>query len=126
MKLFIFFTIVACLQVSAKGYSQQKITLSEKNAPLEKIFKEIKKQTGYDFMLIYNPQMLKDAQKVTINVQDADLKAALDLCFANQPLIYTIVNKTIVVQKKEQPKKIPFSLESEKISLGFFLSLYVS
>ncbi|WP_214225955.1 hypothetical protein [Pedobacter sp. B4-66] len=43
MKLTLFFVVViGCLQVNASG-NAQTITLSAKNAPLENIFKELKK-----------------------------------------------------------------------------------
>src|SRR5258708_5482815 len=48
MKMTAFLLIVACLQVSANGFSQ-KINLSIREAPLEKVFKEIQKQSGYSF-----------------------------------------------------------------------------
>jgi len=37
--------LAACLQVSAKGFAQN-VTLSLKDAPLEKVFSAIEKQTG--------------------------------------------------------------------------------
>ena len=48
MKFTTILLLAACLQVSARGLAQ-KITLSERNAPLEKILKQIHKQTGYQF-----------------------------------------------------------------------------
>jgi hypothetical protein len=46
MKLTIVLLVAACLQVQATGFAQ-KISLNEKNAPLAKVFKLIRKQTGY-------------------------------------------------------------------------------
>lgn len=50
MKFTAILLLSAALQVSATGYSQ-RVTLSEKNAPLEKVFTAIKKQTGLDNVL---------------------------------------------------------------------------
>ena len=50
MKLTAILILSACLQVSATGLSQN-ISLSEKNVPLQKVFKQIHKQTGYQFFL---------------------------------------------------------------------------
>lgn len=97
MKLLILFTVVACLQVSARGYSQT-ITLSLENAPLEKVFKEIKKQTGYLF--VYTRAQLRNVEPVSLQVKDAELKEVLDLSFRNQPLSYVIEGRYIVVQTK--------------------------
>jgi TonB-dependent SusC/RagA subfamily outer membrane receptor len=98
--------ITAILQVSASTYAQ-KITLSERNAPLTKIFEKISDQTGYDFLV--STENLKRAKSVTINVQNEDLKSALDKIFTGQPLSFVIQEKMVVVSKKEpatgnQPK----------------------
>lgn len=95
MKFTAILLLVACLQVSAKGYSQN-ITLSEKNASLQKIFKQIHKQTGYQFF--YEDELLNQAGKIDISVKEASLDQVLDICFKNLPITYTIVNKTIVVK----------------------------
>ena len=44
MKLTSVLIIAACLQVSAKGFSQ-KVSLNANNLPLQKVFEEIRKQT---------------------------------------------------------------------------------
>lgn len=42
----------------------------------------------------------KNANPVTIKVKDAPLETALNLCFENQPLTYSIVGTTIVVKHR--------------------------
>jgi TonB-dependent SusC/RagA subfamily outer membrane receptor len=103
MKLTVFLMLMACLQVSAKGYAQKKVTLSEKNASLKKVFTAIRKQTGY--IVFVNESLLEKAHTVTIQVTNADLAAVLDLCLKNQPLTWSIVGNNIVIeQKKEVPE----------------------
>jgi len=99
MKLTIFLLIIAALQVSAAGYGQ-KINLSERNAPLEKIFREIKKQSGYRFF--YEDALLQQAKKVDINVRNASIEEVLDLCLSYQNLAYAIVDKTIAIKRKDE------------------------
>jgi len=96
MKLTTFLLIIALVQASAKGYSQ--ITLHEKNAPLEKVFKEIKQQSGYAF--IYENSAI-DQTKISLDVNNASLESTLKVCFANLPLTYKIVDKAVVIQQKE-------------------------
>lgn len=98
MKLVIILITVACLQVSASALAQ-KITLNEKDAPLEKIFNDIKEQTGCNFF--YEHNILNGTPKVTINVKDANLRDVLNQCLANQSLVYTIAGNNIGVKKKE-------------------------
>jgi TonB-linked SusC/RagA family outer membrane protein len=97
MKITAFLLMVMLTQVSAAAFSQ--ITFSEKNTSLEKALKIIKKQSG--FLVFYNDQDLQYANPVDVNLKNATVETALNICFANQPLNYSIIDKTIVVQKKE-------------------------
>jgi len=98
MKLTTIFMLAVCLNASANGYSQ-KVSLNETNSPLDKVFKEIKKQSDYTF--VYTKALLKKANTVTVNINDASIEQALEACFQNQPLTYTIFNKMIVIKEKE-------------------------
>lgn len=98
MNLTAILLLASCLQISALGNSQG-ITLNVRNAPLTKVFHEIKKQTGYTFM--YTETMLKESKRVSIDIENSTLQEALILCFASQPFTYRIINKTVVVQPKE-------------------------
>src|SRR6185436_13094852 len=98
MKLTTILTLAICINVSANGFSQN-VNLREVNSPLDKVFKEIKKQTGYTF--VYTKALLKKANKVTVSVSNVPLEQALDACFSDQPLTYTIFNKMIVIKEKE-------------------------
>ena len=90
--------IITALQVKAGGLFQ-KLTLDLYNAPLEKVFKEIHKQTGFAFF--YEKGIIRDAKKVSIQVKDASLELVLTKCFSGQPLDYSIVDKTIVVKERQ-------------------------
>jgi len=85
------------MQASAKGYSQ--ITLHAANAPLEKIFESIKKQTGYVFF--YTGTGLEKA-RVNIQVNNASIEETLSKCLKDLPYTYKIVDKNIVLQYKEE------------------------
>ncbi|THU39500.1 SusC/RagA family TonB-linked outer membrane protein [Niastella caeni] len=98
MKLTAIILLAAFLHVSARGLSQM-LTITLKNAPLEKVFSEIQKQTGYSFF--YEDGLLKNAKPVDITVVKASIVQVLDICFANQPFTYKIVNNAISVKKKE-------------------------
>lgn len=91
--------LAAFLQVSAAGLSQ-KVSLTAKNIPLEKVFSEIEKQTGYSFW--YKTSLLKNTDKITIELKDANLEEALKKCLEKQSLDYFIVDHTIVIKLKEE------------------------
>ena len=91
------FIFIACLQVSANGYAQ-KISISEKNASIQKVFKEIEKQSEYQFF--YNERLLQGAKKVNIKLVNASLEDVLEACFKNQPLTFAIIQNTVIVKAK--------------------------
>jgi TonB-linked SusC/RagA family outer membrane protein len=109
MRLTTLLLLTACLQVSAAGFAQ-KVSLSEKNAPLKKVFQEIRRQTGYVFF--YNAQLLERSHNVNISAKDASLEEVLNQCFEGQPLTYSIVNKTIVVRTRKEASIQPTLTDS--------------
>lgn len=107
--LLLLFIWVLLNQTAANAYSQG-ITLSFKSAPLSTIFKEIEKQTSFDF--IYPADELY-ARKVTIAVTNAKLEEVMDLCLQGLPFTYSVNEKRIVVKKVEE--KVPGVGAAEKI-----------
>src|SRR4051812_22680027 len=63
MRLTAFILLVSVLHVAAAG-TAQTVTLTAKNASLEKVLGSVKAQTGYFFL--YKPSQLKEAKPVTI------------------------------------------------------------
>lgn len=99
MKTIILLTIITSLLTGTQCYSQT-ITLSLKNVSLEKTFKEIRKQTGYSF--VYTREQINNSNPVSINIKDASIEQALDICFNNQPLTFVIDSKHVIVKDKPQ------------------------
>ncbi|MFT3949901.1 MAG: TonB-dependent receptor [Agriterribacter sp.] len=99
MKFLSVFLLIAGLQVSGRGFSQN-VTLAEKNISLVRLFHAIERQTGYSFF--YDESWLQKSNPVTISVKDIPLEKALEACFENQPLTYSIVGKTVVIKLKEK------------------------
>ena len=90
--------MIPFLQLSANSYAQS-ITINKKNASLIEIFKDIRRQTDYDF--IYTDKQLSTAKNVTIALTNASVIEVLGKCFENQPLIYQIKDKTITIAIKQ-------------------------
>lgn len=88
----------------------QTVTISKSNAKIVDVFKEIRKQTGYDF--VYTSRHISEAKPVTINLKNAPLENALAACFKDQPLSYSIQNKTIVVKQKEALENLQSSVSA--------------
>ncbi|UBM60592.1 TonB-dependent receptor [Marinilongibacter aquaticus] len=98
MKLTSLLLFVSLFQVSAAVFSQP-VSLHFKNSEFQRVFHEIRKQTGYNFL--YNNRLLKNTHPVSFSGENMDLKVALDKIFEGQPITYAIIDKTIVVKKRE-------------------------
>lgn len=114
MKLTAILLLVFTLQLSARTEAQN-LTLSETNSPLPKVFREIKKQTGYTF--VYRESLLQNAKNITIRISNASLEQVLDLCFHEQPFTYTILNKMIILKEIEAA---PPPVQKEELPVPVF------
>src|ERR1044072_1077657 len=76
--------LIATMLTAWRHGDAQPITLSQKNVPLQAIFQELKRQTGFTF--VYTQGIIQKAKKVTVNVKNATLETVLNLCFKEQPL----------------------------------------
>lgn len=97
MRLATIFIFGIMMQVSASSLAQ-KITLKKRNADLETVFKNIREQSGYDF--IYNMKLMEKALPVTLNLTEVSVAEAVKACFANQVLTYSIEDKTVIIKDK--------------------------
>jgi TonB-linked SusC/RagA family outer membrane protein len=97
MKLIAIMLLTACLTASANGLAQT-ISLRMNSASLEKVFTEIKKQTGYSIFCNY--KLLEKSKPVTINVSKATIEEVMTLCLKNQDLDYEMAEKSIVIKEK--------------------------
>src|SRR5690606_3688961 len=95
MKLTVLLILIACLQLQASVYSQQ-INLSLKEASLESVIKEIRKQTGYAFF--YDAEYLQRAAPVSVNVKKASIKETLSDVFKGQKFTWEIFDKMILIK----------------------------
>jgi len=86
------------LHVSAAGYSQGKITLSLKKAPLQKVFAAIEAQSGYTVW--YDMALLKNSSPIDIDIKDLGLEEALAIACKDLPLEFSITDKMIVIKAK--------------------------
>lgn len=101
MRLTTILLLTFLMESSAEGFSQQRITLSRKDAAIRQVFQDIRKQTGYDFL--YSNKVLASARPVSVSVQDATLDEVLRLVMKDQPLAYNIVEKTVIIKLYERP-----------------------
>jgi TonB-linked SusC/RagA family outer membrane protein len=109
MRLTTIFLLATALQISAKGLSQ-KVSISGRNLPLEKVFTTIEEQTGYSFVYKYND--LRQAQPVDLHLKNADLRTVLDACLREQHLTYTIEKNIIAIRAVQDEPVMPAATEA--------------
>lgn len=111
------FILVVCLmQVSAAAIAQ-KITLNKRNASLESVLKDIRKQSGYDYY--FDSKLITQNQKVTVAVKDASIDDALKQTLNGLPLDYVIDGKIISIKKRESPPSpVPSKSNSQQINVS--------
>jgi TonB-linked SusC/RagA family outer membrane protein len=98
MRLIIIILTTCLMQVSAATFAQ-KLTYAKNGASLEEVFKEIRKQTGYN--VFYSNKKIDDTRKIDVHFKDAELKDVLEVCVEKQSLEYTIDDKNIFIKPKD-------------------------
>jgi TonB-linked SusC/RagA family outer membrane protein len=96
--------LFASLQVNAIGWTQT-VTISENNVPVQKIFKEIFRQTGVS--IVYNEELFDHFSRVSIHVKDVPIQKVLDECLKDQPFTYTMEDNTISITRKAEEQGTP-------------------
>ena len=98
MRLTTVILLATFMHVSAAGLAQ-KISLSKTNVPLKAVIKELRRQSGYDF--VYTEKLLQQSKPVDIEVSGARLEDVLKSIFDKQPLTYNIKENTVIISIKK-------------------------
>ena len=88
-------------------YAQEvklNLNLNMKNAPVEKVVGEIKKQSNFDF--IYDANMISKLPRVSLDVKDATIESVLEACLKGTKVWYKIDKNVIMLvpSKEVHPK----------------------
>lgn len=104
MKLTCVFIFIACLNVSASVFSQQKISMDVKRTKLSKVLKLIEEQSGYHF--VYSSANVPVNKDVTLVVKDTPVSDILEKIFDNTNLKFAISEAGLVVISRVQDVKV--------------------
>ena len=91
------------LTSTIQAQNNDRITLSLNNASLQKVIISIEAQTSYRF--VYTSEQLQETNPVTISIKDIPLRTALDQCFHDQPLEFSLEEKYIILRNKQNGHK---------------------
>ncbi len=97
MRLTAMLMLIAFLHVSGNT-AGQTVTLSFRDAPIQKVFREIIRQAHVS--ILYDEKLFKDAAPVTIDVQNASLDEVLKICLRDQPVQFRMEENTIRIEKQ--------------------------
>jgi hypothetical protein len=114
MKLTAIFLLIACLQVTAKGYSQDKMSISLKNVKLKYAITYIQRNSKYRF--IYNDDLFSESAKVSVEARDATIQQILDIVFRSTSLVYHLMEDNLIVIASQPDGKPAFPVKG-KVSL---------
>ncbi|WP_372772863.1 SusC/RagA family TonB-linked outer membrane protein [Mangrovibacterium sp.] len=96
MKLTTFFILVMTLHLSASVYSQQKqLSLDLNNVRIREVLNAIESQSNFKFLL--QDERINIDQKISINVDQANIDAILDKIFAENSVDVTITDKDLII-----------------------------
>ena len=97
MKLTAFFILITALQVSAKTYSQERVSVDFNHTNLSKALKTIERESSYRF--VFSNDVLSGKLKVTVKAKDIAVKDLLTQMLTNTDLVYTMMENNLVVIK---------------------------
>jgi len=101
-------TLLISLTASSQT-TDTRIRLSVVNAPVEQVLKEIRKQSGFEF--VYTREQLKKSVPITLQIQ-ASLDKVLEACFKEQPFTYVVDGKFIALRDRtESAQPLPVQKE---------------
>lgn len=104
MKFTTAFILLTSLQLSARTFSQDRITINLQSAELKTALRQIEKKSVYRFL--YNDEVVSSNQKVSINAVNTPVTEVLDNILNSTALTYRILNNNLVVitQKNMIPR----------------------
>lgn len=101
------YSILASLNLFANNTIQLKdslnrnsITLELHNSNIKSLFKEISKQTKYNF--IYSDDQMDNLPKISISAKNKDIKYVLNVIFKNTDYTYSVDNMSIAIIKRKK------------------------
>lgn len=98
MKLNYLLLLAVFVHSTTVAYGQQ-VTLSEKNVPLESVFRNIQRQTGY--AIVYDADAVSQ-YRINVRVNNLSLEGTLNECLKGLPLTFKIVDKNILIKPTKE------------------------
>lgn len=95
MKLSVLIILLTSLQISAKTFSQEMLTVKLSNLDLSRALKEVEKKSSYRF--VFSNMILPDNVKVNIDAKSMPLDQLLGKLLENTKLTFKLMENNLVV-----------------------------
>lgn len=104
-KLTCLFLFLGLMQVSAKGYSQNIISVNFKGAKISHILRYLEKKSGYVFY--YNNEEVEGLPKINLTLKDVTVPQVLNSLIKGTSLDYKIMDDNLIVIHKNDEGLFP-------------------
>jgi len=111
---FSFLFILVSLQVSARTYSQERITVDFQNVKLEKALKEVEHKSDYRF--VYSSLKISRDTRITFRGSEVPVREVVDALLSKTGLHYRLIGERLVVitgLDERPPRKIVGKVSNE-------------
>lgn len=98
MKITLLLVLLSLVQLQA-SVSAQLVSVKLKNASLQEIFEQVKRQTGVSFM--FSNDDVRNLGRRDFKVESADVNTVMERCLAGTGLTFEIVDNVVIVRKME-------------------------
>lgn len=98
MKITLLLVFLSLAQLQA-SVSAQLVSVEFKNASLQEIFEQVKRQTGVSFM--FSNDDVRSFERRDFKVESADVNTVMERCLAGTGLTFEIVDNVVIVKKME-------------------------
>lgn len=105
--------LMICMHVSVFAFGQ-KVTINRTSVSVATVIKEIRRQSGYNFL--YDAHALTNTPRISVKATNADLDEVLELCFGDLALDYVIRDKYVIISKKADPATEATALQQREVT----------
>ncbi len=112
---FLVFLSLACLSAPLTGQDtlpEIGITIDARNRTVGQVLDEITLQTGYDFT--YDASLISTEERVQFRVKEMPLDRTLDSLFRQPRLAYRIIDRNIVIFRKNRSSPAPLNEQIDR------------
>lgn len=107
--------LLSSILVRAQTLPELKVSVNSRNQTINQVLEEITLQTGYHFT--YDAAIIEGKQKITFRASNLTLKETLDSLFQEARVDFKVIDRNIVLFRKNQVRPAPISQSIDRTFL---------